>query len=81
MSVLDPRMKLVVERQRHETLAFLRKRGVSSPIKQVVVVKVERVLPLVSPTYDGGATEEEVRRRWEEYWRSIDRADATPTRQ
>jgi hypothetical protein len=39
------------------------------------------VLPLVSPAYDGGATEEEVRRRWEEYWRSIDRADATPTGQ
>jgi predicted pyridoxine 5'-phosphate oxidase superfamily flavin-nucleotide-binding protein len=64
-----------------EILAFLRKRGVSSPIKHIVVVKVERALPLVSPAYDGGATEEEVRRRWQEYWRSIDRADSTPTGQ
>lgn len=62
-----------------EILAFLRKRGVSSPIKHIVVVKVERALPLVSPAYDGGATEEEVRRRWQEYWRSLDRADSTPT--
>ena len=61
-----------------EILAFLRKRGVSSPIKHIVVVKVERALPLVSPAYDGGATEEEVRRRWQEYWRSLDRGDATP---
>ena len=64
-----------------EILVFLRKRGVSSPIKHIVVVKVERALPLVSPAYDGGATEEEVRRRWQEYWRSIDRADSTPTGQ
>ena len=62
-----------------EILAFLRKRGVSSPIKHIVVVKVERALPLVSPAYDGGVTEEEVRSRWQEYWRSLDRGDATPT--
>jgi predicted pyridoxine 5'-phosphate oxidase superfamily flavin-nucleotide-binding protein len=64
-----------------EIIAFLRKRGVSSPIKHIVVVKVERAVPLVSPAYDGGATEEEVRRRWQEYWRSIDRADSTPPSQ
>jgi predicted pyridoxine 5'-phosphate oxidase superfamily flavin-nucleotide-binding protein len=62
-----------------EILVFLRKRGVSSPIKHIVVVKVERALPLVSPAYDGGATEEEVRRRWKEYWRALDRGDAPPT--
>ena len=62
-----------------EILAFLRKRGVASPIKHIVLVKVDRALPLVSPAYDAGATEEEVRRRWQEYWRSIDRADSTRT--
>jgi len=60
-----------------EILAFLRKRGVSSPIRHIVLVKVDRALPLVSPAYDAGATEEEVRSRWREYWRSIDRADST----
>jgi predicted pyridoxine 5'-phosphate oxidase superfamily flavin-nucleotide-binding protein len=62
-----------------EILAFLRKRGVSSPIKHIVLVKVDRALPLVSPAYDAGATEEEVRSRWQEYWRSIDHADSTRT--
>ena len=62
-----------------EILAFLQKRGVSSPIKHIVLVKVERAVPLVSPAYDAGATEEEVRGRWKEYWRSLDRGDATPT--
>jgi predicted pyridoxine 5'-phosphate oxidase superfamily flavin-nucleotide-binding protein len=62
-----------------EILAFLRKRGVASPIKHIVLVKVDRALPLVSPAYDAGATEEEVRSRWQEYWRSIDHADSTRT--
>ena len=62
-----------------EILAFLRKRVVSSSIKHIVLVKVERAVPLVSPAYDAGATEEEVRGRWKEYWRSLDRGDATPT--
>jgi len=62
-----------------EILAFLRKRGVASPIKHIVLVKVDRALPLVSPAYDAGATEEEVRSHWQEYWRSIDRADSTRT--
>ena len=37
-----------------EILAFFRKRGVSSPIKHIVVIQVERALPLVSPAYDSG---------------------------
>jgi hypothetical protein len=42
------------------------------------VIQVERALPLVSPAYDSGATEEEVRGRWQDYWRSIERDDSTP---
>jgi uncharacterized protein len=62
-----------------EILAFLRKRGVSSPITHIVLVQVDRAVPLVSPAYDAGATEEEVRGRWKEYWRSLDHGDATTT--
>ena len=63
-----------------EVLAFFQKRGVSSKaIKHIVVIQVERALPLVSPAYDSGATEEEVRRRWQDYWRSIERGDSTPS--
>ena len=40
-------------------------------ISHVVLVRVERAQPLVSPAYDGGATEEEVRASWEQYWREV----------
>jgi predicted pyridoxine 5'-phosphate oxidase superfamily flavin-nucleotide-binding protein len=61
-----------------EILGFFRKRGVSSPIKNIVVIKVERALPVLSPAYDSGATEEDIRSRWQDYWRSIGRGDSTP---
>jgi len=61
-----------------EILAFFRKLGVTSPIKHIVVIKVERALPLVSPAYDSGATEAEVRRRWQDYWRSVEHEGSTP---
>ena len=59
-----------------DIVAFYRKRGVSSPIGQVVLVQVERALPLVSPAYDSGATEAEVRARWERYWSSMQQGSA-----
>src|SRR5437764_6605528 len=40
-------------------------------IKNIVLIKVERVLPLTSPAYDTGITEEEVIDRWTEYWGDI----------
>ncbi|HEX5168196.1 MAG TPA: pyridoxamine 5'-phosphate oxidase family protein [Cyclobacteriaceae bacterium] len=40
-------------------------------IKNVVMVKVDRVLPLHSPVYDTGASEEEVTNKWKEYWSSV----------
>ena len=40
-------------------------------IGRVVMVRVERALPLVSPAYDGGATEDDVRASWEQYWREV----------
>jgi uncharacterized protein len=61
-----------------EILAFFRRRGVASPIHHVVVVEVERAIPVVSPAYDSGATEAEVRARWRDYWRSIEQGDSTP---
>jgi predicted pyridoxine 5'-phosphate oxidase superfamily flavin-nucleotide-binding protein len=54
-----------------EGVAFFRRRGAASPIRSIVLVRVERALPLVSPAYDGGATEEQVRRRWEGYFEAL----------
>jgi hypothetical protein len=36
-------------------------------------VKVEPALPLISPAYDTGATEDEVRERWELYYSDLKR--------
>jgi predicted pyridoxine 5'-phosphate oxidase superfamily flavin-nucleotide-binding protein len=40
-------------------------------IRSIVVVRVERALPLISPAYDLGLTEEQVVAQWEAYWSSI----------
>jgi hypothetical protein len=42
-----------------------RRNGSTSPIRAVVLVAVQRPLPLTSPAYDPGATEEDVRERWD----------------
>ncbi len=44
---------------------------VAHTIKRVVVVKVERALPLVSPGYFPGVTEEQMRSQWEGYWNNV----------
>ena len=56
-------------------LAFYRRRGTMSPIHSIVLVRVERAIPLISPAYDQGKTEEEIRASWLQYWNVLyDRA-------
>jgi predicted pyridoxine 5'-phosphate oxidase superfamily flavin-nucleotide-binding protein len=40
-------------------------------IKNIVLVKVERILPLISPVYDTGTSEDEVVKKWSDYWQSF----------
>jgi hypothetical protein len=40
-------------------------------IKHIVWVKVDRILPIISPVYDDGLSEETVTRRWVDYWSEI----------
>jgi uncharacterized protein len=54
-----------------EIVAFYRRNGSGSPIRAVVLVRVDRALPLTSPAYDAGATEELVRERSERYYREV----------
>ena len=54
-----------------QALAFYRQRGTTSPIQHIVLVKVERALPLISPAYDQGKTEEEIRDSWLRYWEAL----------
>jgi uncharacterized protein len=54
-----------------QALAFYRMRGTISPIQHIVLVKVERAMPLISPAYDQGKTEDEVRDTWLRYWEAL----------
>jgi uncharacterized protein len=55
---------------------FFRMRGVASPIRAIVLVAVTRALPVISPAYDQGASEDEVRARWLERRDAAERAGA-----
>jgi predicted pyridoxine 5'-phosphate oxidase superfamily flavin-nucleotide-binding protein len=43
----------------------------SERIRHVVVVELERCLPLISPAYDLGATEAEIVERWQSYFAEL----------
>jgi uncharacterized protein len=51
-----------------ELTAFYRRRGSTTIKRHIVLVKVERALPVVSPSYDLGQSEPEVRSHWLRYW-------------
>ena len=54
-----------------QAIAFYRQRGTTSPIHHVVLVKGERAIPLISPAYDQGKTEDEIRDTWLGYWEAL----------
>ena len=56
-----------------EATAFLRARGTTSPIREVVVIRVEHALPVTSPAYDLGRSEVEIRAQWERHFEAITR--------
>ncbi len=60
-------------------VAFYARRGITNPIAAIVLVKVERALPLNSPAYDEGLSEEQVRSQWQQYWDALHR-DRAPVR-
>jgi hypothetical protein len=40
-------------------------------MKNIVFIKVERVLPIISPVYDTDVSENEIIKRWIDYWNAI----------
>ena len=52
-------------------LQIYRNAGVVSEIRAVVVIRVDRALPVTSPAYDRGDTEAQVKARWRRYWRAL----------
>jgi predicted pyridoxine 5'-phosphate oxidase superfamily flavin-nucleotide-binding protein len=45
--------------------------GSEHVVRHIVLVKVDRVMPIVSPAYDLPVAEDEVKNRWVNYWHSI----------
>jgi hypothetical protein len=54
-----------------KAIAFYRERGVTSAIREIVMIRVQDTQAIDSPAYDLGLTEDEVRARWERYWESL----------
>jgi len=57
-----------------KVLSHYRSAGSKYKINHIVLIKVDRVLPVYSPVYDTGLTEEEIKNRWMEYWGSVNAA-------
>ena len=62
-----------------EVTAYFAARGVSNRIREVVVIKVGRALPVTSPAYDVGLSEMEIRTRWERHYEAIKRGSEEVT--
>ena len=52
---------------------YFRKAESGFIMKNIVLIRVERVLPILSPAYDTGETEMEIKARWMGYWEEINR--------
>jgi uncharacterized protein len=60
-----------------ELVAFFERMGTQEAgrrIRAVVLVTIERALPLISPGYEFGASEAEMRARWQAYYEGVARA-------
>ena len=66
-----------------KAIAFYKQRGSRIDcIREIVLVRVHSAQPLDSPAYDLGASEDEVRARWELHYRSLRaRRGMSPTRE
>ena len=45
--------------------------GLTLEVQAVALIRVERAVPVTSPAYDRGDTEEQVKERWRRYWRKL----------
>jgi predicted pyridoxine 5'-phosphate oxidase superfamily flavin-nucleotide-binding protein len=54
-----------------QLVAFFRARGSTSAYRHMVLIRVERAAPLVSPAYDTGRSETDVAAQWEATWAAL----------
>ena len=56
-----------------EILSYYRNSGNKHPIKNIVLVKIDRMLPLISPAYFASRSEYEIKNWWVQYWDDINK--------
>ena len=54
-----------------EILNYYRKNGIQSPINSIVIVSISSISTVISPLYDLGKTEEEIRLKWKKYFNNL----------
>ncbi len=53
----------------NKIISYYKTSGVKSTIKSIILVKIEKLSEIFSPLYDLGHTEEELKTKWEKYYR------------
>ncbi|HZO25365.1 MAG TPA: pyridoxamine 5'-phosphate oxidase family protein [Chloroflexota bacterium] len=69
-SIVDPGARF------DELVDSFRARGLEHPLHCFVIVRVERAEPVISPAYDDGLTEAEIRERWQGHYADLARVRA-----
>ena len=54
-----------------EILAHYREDGIKSPIKSIVLVEIVKISQIVSPLYDLGISESEIKDKWKKYFADL----------
>ena len=53
----------------NKIISYYKESGVKSSIKTIVIVKIEKLNEVLSPLYDLGYTEEELKDKWKKHYR------------
>lgn len=54
-----------------EILNYYRTHGIQSPINSIVLVDVSNVTEVISPLYDMGISEQEIKSKWQKYFANL----------
>lgn len=71
--VREGEMRREIEKFYAQKWTDVGKGGKELPIRCFVLIEVEEALPLISPSYDGGADEMQIRHNWVKYFDSLNR--------
>ncbi|MDH3599626.1 MAG: pyridoxamine 5'-phosphate oxidase family protein [Candidatus Tectomicrobia bacterium] len=58
-----------------EIMTVFKEMGLDTMIHEIVLMRVERAEPLISPAYDRGVCEDDVGREWAERWNALHPVD------